>query len=457
MIDMEPDRFKNPLVRWIDERLPAFSIFRRHYIDHPTPRYFNKGWNLIVSVMLMIVIVSGLFLAVHYVPHEDHAFEAVERIRRDVRWGWLIHTLHANGASFLFLAMYVHMGRGMLYGAFKTPRELVWIVGVLVLFLMVTISFTGYVLPFGQTGGWAAIVITNALTAIPFVGEGLRLAVLGGDGVGTATLMRFYVWHFAVPFLVLLLVFLHIWSLRVCLGKKDGSRNHYEDPRLVPFHPYHTIKGSLWLCGFLIAFTIVAFFFPDLTVSPGNRVPFDPLHMPDRIAPEWYLLPFYGMLRAVNFGINPYIALSLVLFAAALRPFYTRGAFRAGRAAGLAGGATLLFAFGYLGQTLFAAPFGVLFLVSAKSAGAAAFAGMFAVLLLLPWLDRHPVRNGRARPWFGAGMVLFAAALVALGVSGAMPATAPWVALGQVGAAVYFLWFLAILPVLNRFERGGRE
>ncbi len=451
--------FRNRLVRWIDERLPVFTIFRRNYADHPLPRYFNKGWNLIVSVMLVIVMVSGLFVAIHYIPHEEMAFASVQNMMRDVDYGWLVRYLHMNGASFLFIATYVHMFRSMYYGSFKKPGELVWIFGVLIYILLVVCAFTGYVLTLSQMGGWAAAVITNMFTAIPFIGNDLMEMALGGTAVGTATLTRFYAVHMVLPFLVVLLVVLHVWSLRTGLAKKPLKPSHFEDPEMVMFHPYHTYKGIAWLGGFLCVFTLFTFFFPEASSPAEHFIPYDPMSMPERIIPEWYLLPLYGILRAVTFGINLYILAGLGLVVYAMLPVYAGKGIRAGKFSAMLAAGIMLCVVGYAGQLAgedgfryFPVPAADFYLVSAKSGGVLAMFGMLAVLFLLPWLDTHKIKAGCRRPVFKWLIWVMAASVMALGVSGYMPPEAGWVALGQVGTVLYFGWFLVALPLLSRLE-----
>lgn len=226
----------------------------------------------VLEIIFALMLVSGFLLAIHYVPHEDHAFESVQMIMRDVGYGWLVRYLHMNGASFMFIALYVNMFRGIYHGSFKKPGEPLWITGVVILFMTIVCAFTGYVLALSQMGGWAATVITGMFTAVPFIGESLKETVLGGDSLGTATLTRFYAIHFTVPFLILLLVMTRIRSLRA------------EQPDIPK---RNNCKSLLWPGSFMLAFVVVTFFFPE-TLSPSEHfLPYDPLPMPERIVPQW--------------------------------------------------------------------------------------------------------------------------------------------------------------------------
>lgn len=456
---MSSKKNKKSIYKWIDDRFPVFSLFRREYMDHPIPKYFNKGWNLIVSFMLLLMIFTGLLLAVHYVPHEEHAFSSVQRIMRDVDYGWLIRYLHMNGASFLFIATYIHMFRGMYYGSFKKPRELVWIFGVMILLLLVMTAFTGYVMSLSQMGGWAATVITGMFSSIPLIGDGLMKIVLGGPSVGTATITRFYVIHMMLPFFILALVASHVFSLRKGLAEKPVNPEHYEDLNIVMYHPYHTLKSLQWLIGFLCIFAVFTFFFPHALSPAEHFIPYDPYVMPERIVPEWYLLPFYGMLRSVTFGINIYILTGAALICISMFPVYSGKEIKIKKAIFLFALGGLFCLIGYAGQlrggegSLFLPlPLSDFLFVSAKSLGVLSVAGMFLVLFILPWLDTHDVRSGCFRPVFKWAIWSMVLSVFALGLAGAMPITSLWVVTGQLGMAVYFSWFLIALPLLSRME-----
>jgi ubiquinol-cytochrome c reductase cytochrome b subunit len=297
-------------------------------------------------------------------------------------------------------------------------------------------------------------------TAIPFIGDGLMQMILGGPSAGTPTLTRFYAFHFVIPFVILFFVFAHIWALRVALAKKPLDPLHYEDREVVPFYPYHTFKGLFWLAVFLCIYMVFTFFFPEALSPAGHFIPFDPLNMPEQILPEWYLLPFYGMLKAITFGINIYIAAGMAFLATAVVAACREKIFRAGKFSALILSGIFLCLLGYAGQINTGAGSGFLnlplagfFLISAKSAGVLAMFGIFIVLFLLPWLDTHKTRNGIKRPVFRLTLAGFVISVIALGVSGAMPPEPLWAAIGLAGAAYYYAWFLITLPLLSRFEK----
>jgi ubiquinol-cytochrome c reductase cytochrome b/c1 subunit len=380
----------HPLVRWIDSRLPVFSFLRRELVDYPEPRNLNLWWSFgsLAGVALVILVVTGIFLAMHYTPHVDHAFDSVERIRRDVPYGWLIALLHQHASSLFFLVVYVHVLRGLYYGSYKAPREILWMTGVALLCLMIPTAFMGYVLPWGQMGYWAATVVTAMFSALPWIGETVVTYVWGDFSLGNATLNRFFVLHIVLPFVILALVGLHLWALHA-----QGSNNPLGiDPTgpqdLVPFHPTYTAMDASALGVFLVVFAILAFFAPDLIAPPENFEPADPLVTPDHIVPEWYLLPFYAMVKAIP----------------------------------------------------------------NKVLGVAAMAGAQLVLFLVPWLDRSPVRSARFRPLYRAFFWVFVADCVLLGYVGAQPPEGVFLALARLGTAYFFAHFLIVLPAVARFE-----
>lgn len=383
--------FKNPVIRWVDQRLPIFTLMDKEYGKFPTPRNFNYFWNFgaLAMVILVVMIATGVILAMQYTPHADYAFQSVERIMRDVNYGWLIRYIHSNGASMFFIVVYIHMFRGLYYGSYKYPRELLWILGVMILLLMMATAFMGYVLPWGQMSFWGATVITNLFSALPLIGEDIVVWLWGGFSVDNPTLNRFFALHYLLPFIIAAVVFLHVAALHI-----TGSNNPLGiDPKLpqdtIPFHPYYTIKDTFGLCVFLIFYAYFVFFQPNYFGHPDNYIPADPLVTPPHIVPEWYFLPFYAILRAVPDKL---------------------------------GGVLLM------------------------------FASIF-VLVVLPWLDSSPVRSMRFRPiakWF---LFLWVIAVFVLGYVGAMPAEEPYVLIGQVATIYYFAYFLLVLPLLGKFER----
>ena len=387
---MSADKFSNPVVRWIDHRLPIFSFMDHELNEYPTPKNLNYFWNFgsLAGVSLVIMIVTGIVLAMSYTPHVDHAFQSVERIMRDVNHGWLLRYIHMNGASFFFIVVFIHIFRGLYYGSYKAPRELLWILGVLILLLMMATAFMGYVLPWGQMSFWGATVITNLFSAIPFIGDSIVTFLWGGFSVDNPTLNRFFALHYLMPFLIVGVVILHLVALH-----RFGSNNPIGiDPSgpqdTVPFHPYYTIKDFFGLSVFLTLFAAAIFFFPNFMGHPDNYIPANPMQTPAHIVPEWYFLPFYAILRAVP----------------------------------------------------------------DKLGGVLAMFGAIAVLFILPWLDRSPIRSGNFRPIFKIFFWVFFADCIALGYLGGMPAEGIYVVLSRVATAWYFLHFLVILPLLSVIE-----
>ncbi len=397
-----PSPFRNPVIRWVDERLPVFTLMTKEYGAFPSPRNFNYFWNFgaIALFMLVAMIATGIVLAMNYTPHATLAFDSVERLTRDVNYGWLVRAIHANGASFFFIAVYIHILRGIYYGSYKKPRELLWILGVVILLLMMATAFMGYVLPWGQMSFWGATVITSLFSAIPVVGESVVHWLWGGFAVDNPTLNRFFALHYLLPFVIFAVVFLHVAALHI-----SGSNNPLGiDPKgpqdTVSFHPFYTVKDLFGLTVFLGLFSVFVFWMPDVLGHPDNYVPANPMATPPHIVPEWYFLPFYAILRSITFDI----------------------------------------------------PLG-LFVIEAKLLGVLAMFGAIALLFVLPWLDTHPVRSARFRPVYRLFFFLWVGACVALGYAGSQPAEGIPVIIGQVATVYYFLFFLVITPVLSRIEK----
>jgi ubiquinol-cytochrome c reductase cytochrome b/c1 subunit len=386
-----PPVFNNKVIAWIDHRLPIFSYIEKEYHTFPTPRNFNYFWNFgaIATVMLVLMIVTGIVLATNYQPNSELAFNSVERIMRDVPSGWLMRYMHMTGASFFFAAVYIHIIRGLYYGSYKAPRELLWILGVVILLLMMATAFMGYVLPWGQMSFWGATVITNLFSAIPVVGDSIVTWLWGGFAVDNPTLNRFFALHYLLPFIIVAVVALHVVALHV-----HGSNNPLGiDPKgpqdTVPFHPYYTIKDGFGLTIFLIIYAIFVFFMPNALGEPVNYVPANPLATPNEIVPEWYLLPFYAILRAIP----------------------------------------------------------------DKLSGVIAMFSSIGLLFLLPWLDTSRVRSCTFRPiykWFVPVLVID---VLVLGYCGAHPPEGYFVPLARVATLYYFFHFLILLPVLGKIER----
>jgi quinol-cytochrome oxidoreductase complex cytochrome b subunit len=387
----------NAVEKWLDDRLPIIRFSKEHLMDFPTPKNLNYWWTFgaILVMCLGIQIVTGVILAMHYTPHVSMAFDSVEHIRRDINGGRMIQSFHAVGASMFFAAVYIHIFRGMYFGSYKAPREILWILGVLIFLLMMATAFMGYVLPWGQMSGWAATVITNIFAAIPVIGTPLLELLRGGFSVGNPTLNRFFSLHYLLPFVIAAVVALHIWALHVP-GNNNPVGVDVKDSRdTLPFHPYYTMKDAFGMVLFLIPFVWFAFFAPDILGHPDNYIEFNAQVTPAHIVPEWYFLPFYAILRAIDFNI---------LF------------------------------------------------IDSKLGGVIFFGGSILILFFLPWLDTSKVRSGNFRPMFKWFYWIFVVNFVALTYLGAAPAEGIYVVLAKICTAYYFIHFLVILPVLGRIE-----
>jgi len=395
---MATPRWIKGTMDWVDYRLPVISFVEHHALEYPTPKNLNYWWNFgfLAGIVLVVMIATGIFLAMSYTPHVDHAFGSVERIMRDVNYGWLLRYLHMNGASMFFIVVYIHIFRGLYYGSYKAPREILWIIGVLILFAMMATAFVGYVLPWGQMSFWGATVITNLFSAIPLVGEKIVTWLWGGFSVGNPTLNRFFALHYLLPFIIFGLVFVHLWALHTHKSSNPLGVDIKGDEDVVPFHPYYTIKDLFGLGVFLIVYLAFVFYAPDFFGEPDNYIPANPLVTPPHIVPEWYFLPFYAILRSITFDI---------------------------------------------------------WFVPAKLLGVIAMFASIAVLLVLPWLDRSKVRSARFRPIYKQFFWLFLFDCLVLGYIGAQVAEEPYVTIGQVATAYYFIHFLVIVPLLGMLER----
>ena len=379
------------IIRWIDYRLPFVAMLQHELYEYPTPRNLSYWWNFgsLSGIMLVVMIVTGIFLAMQYTPHADLAFDSVERIMRDVDYGWMLRYAHMNGASMFFALLYIHMFRGLYYGSYKQPRELLWILGVIILILAIMTAFMGYVLPWGQMSYWAATVITNLFSAIPLIGQNIVTFLWGGFTVGNPTLNRFYALHYLLPFVILAVVLLHLIALH-----RFGSNNplgiEMKGPQdTLPFHPYFTIKDLFGLAVFLLIYSFFIFYAPNFLGSSDNYIPANPMQTPNHIVPEWYLLPYYAILRSV-----PNKLLGVIL------------------------------------------AFGSIFL-----------------LFIVPWLDSSPVRSARFRPVYKWVFWLLVIDVIALGWVGANPPEGLVVMVGQIATLYYFVHFLILFPVIGKLER----
>ena len=391
MAGLHKSEFANPVVNWIDTRLPIFTMMQKEYGVFPTPKNFNYFWNFgaLAMINLVIMIATGIFLAMNYTPHVSMAFDSVERIMRDVNYGWLLRYVHANGASMFFIVTYIHIFRGLYYGSYKAPRELLWMIGVVILLVMMATAFMGYVLPWGQMSYWGATVITNLFSAIPVVGESVVTWLWGGFSVDNPTLNRFFSLHFLLPFVLVGVVFLHVAALHIT-GSNNPLGIDVKSPQdTLPFHPYYTMKDSVGICVYLLVFAALVFFAPNLFMAAENYIPANPLVTPSEIVPEWYFLPFYAILRSVPSKL---------------------------------GGVLLMF-------------------------------GAIAVLFVLPWLDTSPVRSSKFRPIYRNFVWVLLVAVVVLGLVGAHRPEGVWVVLGRLATFYYFFHFLILLPVLGKLER----
>ncbi len=304
---------------WHEARLPLVSFIDNSVgSKYPAPKNLNYFWNFgsLAGFMLVTMILTGIFLAMNYTPHKDMAFDSVERIMRDVNFGWLIRYMHANGASFFFIVVYIHIFRGLYYGSYKAPREVLWWMGILIFLAMMATAFMGYVLPWGQMSFWGATVITNLFSALPIIGEPIVTFLWGGFGVDNPTLNRFFSLHYLLPFVIVGLVVFHIWALHI-----PGSNNplgiEAAPADKIPFHPYYTAKDAFGLGVFLLVYFAIVFWYPNILGDPLNYVVANPLVTPTHIVPEWYFLPFYAILRAIPdklLGVLAMFGAILVLF-----------------------------------------------------------------------------------------------------------------------------------------------
>ena len=292
---------KNGFSKWLDKRLPLMRFADENLLSFPTPKNLNYFYTFgfILTMCLVTQIITGIVLAMHYVPNTSLAFDSIEHIMRDVNYGWLIRYMHSNGASMFFLAVFIHMFRGLYYGSYKEPREIIWILGVVIFLLMIITGFMGYVLPWGQMSFWGATVITNLVATIPIIGEPILTLLLGGYSVDNPTLNRFFSLHYLLPFVIFGVVILHIWALHVT-GNNNPTGIEVKDSKdTISFHPYYTVKDLFAYVVFLLMFCYFIFYNPNILGHADNYIEADPMLTPAHIVPEWYLLPFYAILRAV--------------------------------------------------------------------------------------------------------------------------------------------------------------
>ncbi|WP_294541097.1 cytochrome b N-terminal domain-containing protein [uncultured Rhodoblastus sp.] len=383
---------KNGFVKWLEARLPILSFAHGSFVAFPTPKNLNYWWTFggILSFMLIAQIVTGVVLTMHYTPESTLAFGSVEKIMRDVNWGWMLRYAHSNGASMFFFAVYIHMFRGIYYGSYKSPREVLWILGVIIFLLMMATGFMGYVLPWGQMSFWGATVITNLFSAIPLVGDDITVWLWGGFSVDNPTLNRFFALHYLLPFMIVAVVALHVWALHVCgQNNPDGVEVQDIHKDCVPFTPHATMKDSVGIAFFLILYCWFIFYIPNYLGDADNYIPANPMKTPAHIVPEWYFLPYYAILRSIP----------------------------------------------------------------NKLAGVIAMFAAIAILAFLPWLDTSKVRSGKYRPIFRIFFWIFVASGIGLGYLGAMPPEGGYVLAARILGVVYFGFFVVVLPLLGLFEK----
>ncbi|MER9921761.1 cytochrome b N-terminal domain-containing protein [Mesorhizobium sp. M0048] len=392
---------KTRIERWLDARLPLPRLVYDSFIVYPVPRNLNYAYTFggILTIMLVSQILTGIVLTMHYAPDTGLAFNSVEKIMRDVNSGWLLRYLHSNGASFFFIAVYIHICRGLYYGSYKAPRELLWVLGCTNLLLMMATAFMGYVLPWGQMSFWGATVITNFFTAVPLIGDWLQQLLLGGFAVDNPTLNRFFALHYLLPFVLAGVVTLHIWALHVVGQNNPTGIEVKSKTDVVDFTPYATVKDAFGILVFLFFFAYFVFYLPNYLGHPDNNSIANPLKTPAHIVPEWYFLPFYAILRAITFNIGP---------------------------------------------------------IDSKLGGVLAMFGSIAVLFLVPWLDTSKVRSAVYRPWYRVLFWLFVANALFLGWLGSRPAEGAYVVMSQLATLYYFAFFIIAMPVLGLIEKPRR-
>jgi ubiquinol-cytochrome c reductase cytochrome b subunit len=426
------------LLGWVDQRFPATKLWKEHLSEYYAPKNFNFWYffGSLAMVVLVIQILTGIFLVMHYKPDAALAFASVEYIMRDVPWGWLIRYMHSTGASAFFVVVYLHMFRGLMYGSYRKPRELIWIFGCMIFLCLMGEAFFGYLLPWGQMSYWGAQVIVNLFAAIPFIGPELSIWIRGDYVVGDATLNRFFSFHvIAIPFVLVGLVAAHIIALHeVGSNNPDGieikAKKDKDGKPLdgIPFHPYYTVHDLFGVAVFLVFFSLIVFFAPEMGgyfLEYNNFIPADPLKTPSHIAPVWYFTPFYSILRAITGEFLIVLAIALLLFLALIWITSKSGVSKV--IATLAIGAMVI---GF-------------FLFDAKIWGVVAMGASTLIFFALPWIDHSPVRSIRYRPdWHKYVYGLFVVAFIILGYFGVQPPSAFGERLSQILTIVYFGFFL---------------
>jgi ubiquinol-cytochrome c reductase cytochrome b subunit len=438
------------LLNWVDQRFPLMATWRSHLSEYHAPKNFNF-WYYFGSLALFVLvlqIVTGIFLTMNYKPDAAQAFASVEYIMREVPWGWWIRYMHSTGASFFFICVYLHMFRGLLYGSYRRPRELLWIFGMLIFLCLMAEAFFGYLLPWGQMSYWGAQVIVNLFGAIPFIGPDLAIWIRGDYVVSDATLNRFFAFHvIAVPLVLLALVVAHLLALHeVGSNNPDGCEiKNAMDPKTgvpldsVPFHPYYTVKDTFGVTVFLVIFFLVVFFAPEMGgyfLEANNFIAADPLKTPPHIAPVWYFTPYYSILRATTDEFVLWVLTPGVIAFAALIIWSVKNT--AARAT--VGGIAIALLVGF-------------FTLDAKVWGVVLMGVSVMIFFLLPWLDRCPVKSIRYKgPITKASLAVFVGAFLVLGYLGTLAVTGGRTLAAQIGTAIYFLFFF-LMPWWSKMDK----
>ena len=442
------------LIHWFDERFPLTATWKRHLSEYYAPKNFNFWYYFgsLALLVLVIQIVTGIFLTMNYKPDAEQAFASVEYIMRDVNWGWLIRYMHSTGASAFFIVVYLHMFRGLMYSSYRKPRELVWLIGMGIYLCLMAEAFFGYLLPWGQMSYWGAQVIVNLFSAIPLVGPDLAVWIRGDYSISDATLNRFFAFHvIALPLILVGLVFVHIVALHdqhvgsnnpdgIEIKKKKGPDGKPLDG--IPFHPYYTVKDIVGVVVFLMAFSAVVFFAPEMGgyfLEHNNFIPADPLKTPEHIAPVWYFTPYYSILRATTSDFMWVVG----AFTVVLTALIVVGRGSAPRKVAVVAVAALLL-LGY--ATLDPKFWGVVLMGLAV-----------LIFALLPWLDKSPVKSIRYKgPIYKVALALFTLSFLILGYLGVLPPTPGRTLLAQVCAVVYFAFF-ALMPWYSAIDKTKPE
>lgn len=389
--------WKNRFLQWIDDRFPVVSMTHHQLYEYPMPRNLNYWWNFgsLAGLALVIMIMSGIFLAMQYQPNTVTAFDSIERIMRDVNYGWMIRYIHQTGSSMFFAIVYIHIFRGFYYGSYKSPREITWITGVVIFILMMATAFMGYALVWGQMSFWAATAITNLFTALPFVGSDITTWLWGGYFIDNPTLNRFYALHYLLPFVIFAIVAFHLVALHTTRSNNPLGIDLKSRQDWIPFHPYYTVKDLVGLGAFATIFAVIVFFAPDALTEPENFIPADPLVTPEHLVPEWYFLPYYAILRAVP----------------------------------------------------------NLWIVEAKLGGVIAMLGAPMLWMFMPWLDTSKVRSARFRPLYRIVFWVLVVDCLVLGWCGAHPPAGLYLLIARIATTYYFAHFLIIVPVVGLIEK----